>query len=96
MSLFDPERSLLHRFHPPLIPEWCRRLGLGLSAAQTCPMVDRHVIFEAEQSSRGRWQIKCHCPGGKTDYVTGFLDEQSIQNWLATEHRDHWLTMRGY
>jgi hypothetical protein len=28
--------------------------------------------------------------------VTGFLDEQSIQNWLATEHRDHWLTMRGY
>jgi hypothetical protein len=28
--------------------------------------------------------------------VTGFLDEQSIQNWLATEHREHWLTMRGY
>jgi hypothetical protein len=28
--------------------------------------------------------------------VTGFLDEQSIQNWLAAEHRDHWLTMRGY
>jgi hypothetical protein len=63
---------------------------------QTCSMVDRHVIFEAEQSSRGGWQIKCHCPGGKIDYVTGFLDEQSIQNWLVTEHRDHWLTMRGY
>ena len=54
------------------------------------------MIFEAEQSSRGGWQIKCHCPGGTIDYVIGFLDEQSIQNWLATEHRDHWLTMRGY
>jgi hypothetical protein len=28
--------------------------------------------------------------------VTGFLDEQSIKNWLATEHRDHWLKVRGY
>jgi hypothetical protein len=28
--------------------------------------------------------------------VTGFLDEQSIQNWLATEHRDHWLKVRGF
>ena len=71
-------------------------LSLDLSAVQRCSMADRHVIFEAEQSPRGGWQIKCHCPEGKIDYVTGFLDEQSIQNWLATEHRDHWLTMRGY
>jgi hypothetical protein len=46
--------------------------------------------------SKPDWQIKCHCHGGKIDYVTGFLDEQSIQNWLATEHRDHWLKIRGY
>lgn len=55
-----------------------------------------NVVFESEKTPRGGWQIKCHCPGGKTDYVTGFLDEQSIQNWLATDHRTHWLKVRGY
>jgi len=30
------------------------------------------------------------------DYVTGFLDEQSTQNWLKTEHCAHWLKVRGY
>jgi hypothetical protein len=35
-------------------------------------------------------------PGGKIDYVTGFLDEQSTQNWLKTEHCAHWLKVRGY
>jgi len=29
------------------------------------------------------WQL------GKIDYVTGFLDEQSTQNWLKTEHCAH-------
>ena len=72
------------------------RLGLGAPRAHICAMIDRHVIFKAEQVPRGGWQIKCHCPGGKVDYVTGFLDEQSIQNWLATEHRAHWLKVRGY
>lgn len=61
-----------------------------------CAMAETQVTFIAEQAPRGGWQIKCHCPGGKIDYVTGFLDEGSIHNWLATEHRDHWLTMRGY
>jgi hypothetical protein len=61
-----------------------------------CAMADTQVTFNAEQAPRGGWQIKCHCPGGKIDYVTGFLDERSIHNWLATEHRDHWLKMRGY
>jgi hypothetical protein len=61
-----------------------------------CAMADTLVTFNAEQAPRGGWQIKCHCPGGKIDYVTGFWDEQSIHNWLATEHRDHWLKMRGY
>jgi hypothetical protein len=55
-----------------------------------------NVVFESEKTPRGGWQIKCHCPGGKTDYMTGFLDEQSIQNWLATDHRTHWLKVRGY
>jgi hypothetical protein len=59
-------------------------------------MTDTHVIFQAEKALQGDWQIKCHCPGGKIDYVTGFLDEQSIQNWLKTEHRAHWLKVRGY
>jgi hypothetical protein len=35
-------------------------------------------------------------PGGKIDHVTGFLDEQSTQNWLMTEHCAHWLKVRGY
>jgi hypothetical protein len=59
-------------------------------------MTDTDVVFEAEKVPRGGWQIKCHCPGGKIDYVTGFLDEPSIQNWLTTEHRAHWLKVRGY
>jgi hypothetical protein len=59
-------------------------------------MRDTHVIFNAEKVLQGNWRIKCHCPGGKVDYVTGFLDEQSIQNWLTTEHRAHWLKVRGY
>jgi hypothetical protein len=59
-------------------------------------MVDSRVIFKAEKVSEGDWQIVCHCPGGKIQYVTGFLDEQSIKNWLTTEHRDHWLKVRGY
>ncbi|HEY4900944.1 MAG TPA: hypothetical protein VIH91_09035 [Terriglobales bacterium] len=59
-------------------------------------MINTHVIFKAEKVLPGDWQIKCHCPGGKIDYVTGFLDEQSIKNWLMTEHRAHWLKVRGY
>jgi hypothetical protein len=30
------------------------------------------------------------------EYVTGFLDEQSTQNWSKTEHCAHWLKVRGY
>ena len=59
-------------------------------------MADTPVIFKAVKISEGDWQIACHCPGGKIEYVTGFLDEPSTQNWLATEHRDHWLKVRGY
>jgi hypothetical protein len=59
-------------------------------------MTDTHVIFKAEMISQGDWQLVCHCPGGKIDYVTGFLDEPSTQNWLATEHRTSWLKKRGY
>jgi len=29
--------------------------------------------------------------GGKIEYVTGFLDEQSTENWLASEHGVYWL-----
>jgi hypothetical protein len=58
-------------------------------------MINRHVIFEAAIVP-GRLADQVPLPGGKIDYVTGFLDEQSIKNWLATEHRDHWLSMRGY
>ena len=50
-------------------------------------MTNTPVIFQAEKVSEGVWQIKCQCPQGKIDYVTGFLDEPSIQNWLKTEHR---------
>jgi len=34
--------------------------------------------------------------GGKIEYVTGFLDEQSTENWLASEHGVYWLKARGY
>ena len=59
-------------------------------------MTDTQVIFTAEKISQGVWRIKCHCPNAKIDYVTGFLDEQSTQNRLKTEHRAHWLKVRGY
>jgi len=59
-------------------------------------MTDAHVIFKAVKVSEGDWQLVCHCPGGEIEYVTGFLDEQSIKNWLASEHCDHWLKVRGY
>jgi hypothetical protein len=59
-------------------------------------MTDAQVIFEATKVSEGEWQLACHCPGGKIEYVTGFLDEQSTKNWLLTEHRPHWLKVRGY
>ena len=59
-------------------------------------MTDTHVIFQAEKVFKDGWRIVCHCPEGKTDYVTGFLDEQSTENWLKTEHRAHWLKVRGY
>ena len=58
-------------------------------------MTDTNVNFKAEKVWHN-WQIKCSCPGGKIDYVTGFLDEKSIQNWLKTEHCAHWLKVRGY
>jgi hypothetical protein len=53
------------------------------------------VIFEAEQVS-GNWRLKCLCPNGVVEYVTGFNDEQSIRNWLASEHKDAWLKARRY
>jgi hypothetical protein len=59
-------------------------------------MTEARVIFKAAMVSEGDWQPVCHCPGGKIEYVTGFLDEPSIHNWLATEHRAHWLKVRGY
>lgn len=59
-------------------------------------MQDAQVIFEAERVSAGSWRLVCHCPGGKIEYITGFLDEQSTKNWLATEHLDYWLKGRGY
>jgi hypothetical protein len=59
-------------------------------------MTEAHVIFEAAMVSKGDWRLVRHCPGGKIEYVTGFLDEQSIPNWLATEHRAHRLKVRGY
>jgi hypothetical protein len=59
-------------------------------------MADALVIFKPAKVSEGDWQIVCHCPGAKIEYVTGFLDEQSIKNWLTSEHGDHWLKARGY
>jgi hypothetical protein len=59
-------------------------------------MSNSSVIFIPAKVSEGDWQILCHCPDGKIEYVTGFLDEQSIKNWLTTEHRDHWIKFRGY
>jgi hypothetical protein len=70
--------------------------GLGSPQAYIYEMTDTHVIFTAEKVSQGVWRIKCDCSMGKIDYVTGFLDEQSTQNWLQTEHRAHWLKVRGY
>jgi hypothetical protein len=58
-------------------------------------MMTSSVIFHAEQRADAKWHIVCHCPDGKIDHITGFLDEYSIKNWLASEHCDGWLTARG-
>jgi hypothetical protein len=59
-------------------------------------MAGTPVIFKVQKVSEGNWQIACRCPGGKIDYVTGFLDEQSTENWLASERGVYWLKARGY
>jgi hypothetical protein len=43
-------------------------------------MTEAHVIFKTVIISDGDWHLVCHCPGGKIEYVTGFLDEPSIHN----------------
>jgi len=47
-------------------------------------MTNANVIFKAEKVSHG-WQIKCYCPGGKMEYVTGFWDEQSTQKYFERQ-----------
>jgi hypothetical protein len=74
-------------------PDGLENEGFG---AHIQRMTETHVIFKAAMISEGDWQLICHCPGGKIDYVTGFLDEQSTQNWLATDHCASWLKRRGY
>jgi hypothetical protein len=54
------------------------------------------VVFQVEQRADAKWHIVCHCPDGEIDHITGFLDEYSIKNWLASEHCDRWLTARGF
>ena len=83
---------------------WCERLSLDGTFRKCRPqgfwgipwMAGTPVIFKAQKISAGNWQIACHCPGGKIEYVTGFLDEQSTENWLASEHGVYWLKARGY
>jgi hypothetical protein len=58
-------------------------------------MSSSSVIFQAEQRAEAKWHIVCHCPDGRIDHITGFLDEYSIKNWLASEHCDGWLAARG-
>jgi hypothetical protein len=59
-------------------------------------MIETAVIFETEKVGSNGWQIRCVCPDGKIERVTGFLDARSIENWLASDHRRHWLKVRGY
>ena len=58
-------------------------------------MTETRVTFLTQQIS-GSWRLCCLCPNDKIEYVTGFKDEQSIKNWLASEHRDGWLKARRY
>ena len=68
----------------------------GRVRAHMYGMAQAIVIFKAQKVSDDDWQLICHCPGGKIEYVTGFLDEQSIKNWLASEHAADWLKARGF
>ncbi len=54
------------------------------------------VVFEPERIGSTEWRIRCVCPNGKIERVTGFHDAQSIKNWLASDHCAHWLKVRGY
>jgi hypothetical protein len=49
------------------------------------------VIFLPAKISEGDWQIVCHYPGGKIEYVAGFSDEQSTKNWRMSGYRAAWL-----
>jgi hypothetical protein len=59
-------------------------------------MVDRRVIFKAEQVTEDEWQIVCHCPDGTIEYVTGFSDKRAIDSWLQDQRREYWLKARDY
>jgi hypothetical protein len=59
-------------------------------------MGNASVVFIPARVSEGDWQIVCYWPVGKIEYVTGFLDERSIKDWLSSGHRDDWLRGRGY
>jgi hypothetical protein len=54
------------------------------------------VLFRPERVGPKNWQIRCTGPDGRVECVTGFLDEKSIENWLASIHCAHWLNVRGY
>ena len=72
-------------------PRYC--LDPGRHSADIEQM-EKSVIFVPAKDSNGEWQIVCHLPDGKVECVTGFLDEVSTKNWLASEHRTHWLQHR--
>ena len=59
-------------------------------------MIAAQVTFDAEKVSDGNWRLRCSGPEAKIEYVTGFRDEQSIKNWLSSDHREGWLKARRY
>jgi hypothetical protein len=66
-------------------------LETGRIRAHIRSMSIASVIFLTAKISKGDWQIVCHCPGGKIEYVTGFSDEQSTKNWRMSGYRAAWL-----
>jgi hypothetical protein len=59
-------------------------------------MGDKVVKFTAVKRGERQWVIEAELPNGKLEFITGFLDEHSTKVWLASEHCDHWLTVRGH
>jgi antibiotic biosynthesis monooxygenase (ABM) superfamily enzyme len=53
------------------------------------------ITFEAQLLKVGtEWRIIATYPNGLKEHITGFENETEIEEWLASERRQAWLSRR--